>query len=280
MRLRAHRLVLLGVGAGVVVLVVWVGRGRVVNPSGTPISHPPLRVLAPPTWDTPALDATGQFVATRTEQARERLDVIDAVTGDVVDRFAVSPDGVPRLTLVGYGWDDESLLWAASHTYEGHACVSATAFEPARRRFTPRACSDLPEAVLERHRTNARPSNDVLPPGADVPVQTRFMSGNARTVRSPDGALFAVDVTEREHRTLFGRMIPIFDVRLLDRHGRFVAQFGHMHLIGWARDGSLLVHDYPDDRVVSSTFNLASIPRQHLAEVLTRTGPVGEEGKR
>lgn len=236
------------------------------------ITNPPLEVLVEDTHKTPAMGPSGRFVAVVRADRKERVEVMDPVTGQVVDHFSLpvpARPARPRLFLDVYGWGDDGTLWAtASAVDRKDACVSAAAFNPATGQFIPRECSDIPSQIRDRRFTNPPPPNDVLPPGADGP--SRHVYGIDRTVQSPDGSLYAVKVTDREHSSIFttgGRIFPIYDIRILDRAGNFVAQFGKMAIIGWAHDGSLIVHDYPNNRIVSKTWSLARIPPEYLTEL-------------
>lgn len=245
---RRHGALLLSTGCLVAIVLIAASavamRRGTKNPHGTPISDPVVEVLVESTRHQPALDATGRFLAVESSRTEGRLGVFDPVTGETVDEFEMNPQAVPRQTLTLFGWD-RGELWVSIDGYASGDCLSTAVFIAAGRSFHPRTCSELPPGLVERRRSNLPPPSDGLPPAADTPAPSRYGYLNAVTLRSLDGSLYALDVTEREYHALTGEWFPIYDTRLLDHDGRFIAQFDRMSVVGWAHDGSLIVHDDP-----------------------------------
>ena len=216
----------------VVALVVYVGATypRVVDPSGDTVTQPAVRVLVSDVLRVHG-DATGRFVAVVRAQDPDKVDVIDSATGEVVDRFRVGGDDV----LEVIDWDAAGFLAVEVDDSFSGLCESAVAFTPVDRRFHERPC----------------------------PAQTapRYAPGPQNRT-SPDGALTARNVSDRQLQTVFGARIVISDTVLVDSSGRFLARFGYMTVVGFTPDGDLLVHDAPSRKPAADQYNLSVISAQ------------------
>jgi len=222
------------------------------NPNKTPLIKPQTSVLVSDyEMDNYELNLPGTFLAYQPPEINNQeqsVKVIDPVTGELIDQVVVGSRDSTGAYMGFLGWDSQGDFWANTyHINHLDGCETSYVFEPQSRKLRTADCKERPQELLSDRPRHTLLYRDKLPANAEMPQRTRFVNENPPFARqNPSTAVYAVKVNEREYKARIG-VFQIFDTRLLDKDGKFIAQLGSMTPVGWAYDGSLIVHAMPAD---------------------------------
>lgn len=206
-------------------------------PGGAPIAEVDTAFVAEVDVGRVHPSTDGRFLALiRSGLVEEPTEVVvlDAVSGRVVGRHSLDPP----LGSVTAEWTAPARLEVrVGGTGEAFdRCAYRLRAHAPDWRFTSLPCD--PVRTLDGEQ-EARGSP--LPAGARVHPAVRCDDLPPRLgLKAPGRPLWAVGLCERE-RGWAGIPEQVPDVLLIDGSGHPIAQLGELRLVGWARDGSLLV---------------------------------------
>lgn len=217
-------LFVLMVGVGIILFIL---QPTVSNPTHRPITEPPLVEMAATGVYQTQMSHSLEVVAV-TDSGPIRI--LDARSGAVMNTLEAAPD--QRVELVG--WSDGG-LWATTHGVTSGRCSTGLVARAPGWSFTQVSCEEVPEVPEQLH--------VALPPGADT---SQFCTGAITRVAAFRTG-YALQVCDRTAKAFKDAPSEISDIRVLDREGRFVRQFGSekgredLTLVGTNLDGDLIV---------------------------------------